>query len=281
MIPMTYTEKMCTTVANQLADYPFVFLGLAHVTSTGGLLLNFQPLDSSPDPCILPGIQELTNNGQIVMLTIGGQDSGLAGGDYANMQANYATFWSNLQGVLSAYGFAGVDLDLEAEYSPYLDTLVQLVNDLSAAQYIVTAPPYEEPQFWTQLATQSAWPDGFPKIFAYNIQLYGSGMTYDQWVAAFQNVVPDPQVFLGSGYLSGQNTPAQITSSLNSLLANNPYSTLAYIWRFPTYESGFTAANYAQAISAAAPPSPSSAPDIKARVRAHRERLAKEAKRKK
>jgi len=275
MMPMTYTMKMCTSVASQLSDYPIVILSFLHVQSNGELLLNFESISSTPDPCIYPGIQQLIANNQLPFLSIGGTNSGVAPGDYSNILNNYDTFWSNLKGVLQTYNFAGVDLDLETTYEPYLDILVTLVNDLSAAGYLVIAPPYESMGFWQQLATQSGFPGGYPKIFAYNIQTYANtgvppATQVRSWVDGFSKITPVPQEFIGSGYLSGTNTPAQITDTLNTVLQSEPSSFLAFMWRFPTYATGFDAADYAAAVEAAAGPQP----DVKARVKAHYDRLA-------
>jgi chitinase len=118
MLPMTYTLNLSTDIAAELADYPLVFLAFLHVDSTGGLSLNNSPISPGSDPDLLAGIQAMTAGGTFVLLSIGGSSSD---GDYQNIIANYDTFLSNLTALLSAYGIAGIDLDLEAETHPYSD----------------------------------------------------------------------------------------------------------------------------------------------------------------
>lgn len=271
MIPMIYTLKMSTDVAADLADFPLVFLSFLHVDSTGALSLNNTPISPGSDPDLLAGIQGMNANGSFVLLSIGGSSSD---SDYQNIIANYDTFLANLTALMSAYGITGVDLDLEATthpYSDYLSICTRLVNDVSASGLLVTAPPYQDMGFWKDLATNTSFPNGFHNILSYNLQLYG-GADYQQWVDGFAGIVQEPQMFLGSGYQSEQNSPDEVQQALNQLLTSFPASIFAFIWRYPKFADGVTAADYAQAIISA------SATDARAmmatRIRAHREGLA-------
>jgi hypothetical protein len=105
--------------------------------------------------------------------------------------------------------------------------------------------------FWQDLATNTTFPNGYHSIFSYNLQLYG-GADYGEWVDGFADIVPNPQIFLGSGYLSGQNTPTEVQQALDSLLTSYPESIFAFLWRYPHVTGNATAADYAQAISSAA-----------------------------
>ena len=273
MIPTCYTVNISSDIASTLTDFFFIDLAFLHCNTDGSLNYNNDAFSPGSDPDMLAGVQLLNNDSCFVLFSIGGT----GGDDFVNISNNYCTFLGNLLAVLEYYGVSGVDFDFENAPTPQIQTACQqLVQDLTNAGYIVTAVPTGSLQFWQQIVQNTNDPDGNPLVFMYNLQLYG-GVDYGQWVTAFTGIVPEPQIFLGSGYLSGQNTPQQVSSALSTLLSDFPDSLEAFIWRSPLVSGdGTTMADYANAIINAGAAAPRAA--AVARVTEHRERTKKREK---
>ena len=273
MIPTCYTVNISSQIASTLTGFALVPLAFLHCNSDGSLNYNNDAFSPGSDPDMLEGVQALANAGTVPLFSIGGT----GGSDFVNIANNYDTFLQNLLAVLEAYNVVGVDFDFENEPTAAIQSACeQLVVDLTNDSYIVTGVPTSNLQFWQAIVQNTNLPDGTPRVLLYNLQLYG-GVDYGQWVTAFTGIVPNPQVFLGSGYLSGNQTPAQVGSALESLLAQYPDSIEAFIWRSPhTTGTGTTMAQYAAAIANAA--ASSTAGDARAaalaRINAHRQKTA-------
>jgi len=270
MIPTCYTVNISSQIAQTLTDFFFVDLAFLHCNTDGSLNYNNGPLSPGNDPDMQAGVQLLNDNSSFVLFSIGGS----GGDDFQNIGNNYQTFLDNLLAVLQSYGVSGIDIDYEEAQTPQIqDTIQQLITDVSNAGYLVTAVPPGGPGFWPSIVQNTMQSNGFPQLFFCNLQLYG-GAVFSQWVQAFTGVVPDPQAFLGSGYLSGQLTPQQVGTQLQSLLGQDPQTISAFIWRSPLVTgSGTTMAEYAQAIIDAG--SPCSKAAVANRVAEHRARVQK------
>lgn len=268
MISTCYTVNITSSIASTLTDFAVVPLAFLHCNTDGSLNYNNDPLTTTNNPGMLSGVQVLNDNFTVSLYSIGGT----GGSDFVNIGNNYDTFYSNLTSVLDAYGVWGVDLDFENEPTTQIqDTIQQLVTDLTTDGYLVTAVPPNDgaESFWQTIVTNTIGSDETSPILFMNLQLYG-GCTFDLWNTDFTGVVTDPAAFLGTGYLSGQLTPADITSALQTLINNNPTNAEAFIWRSPHVMGNATMSDYAQAINSVAA-NTSAVKALTARIEKHRE----------
>ena len=219
------------------SGFTTVILGQFHVHPDGTIYYNDSPLNTvSYALSTIPALLKRSGRIKRVLLTFGPFSS-----DFSAIQQNLASFQSTMAGVLSEGGIDGLDWDLEEKLEDYTDLLVQLTVWANSLNCIATAAPYYDVSFWTTVLNKTQAAGG---SFAWwNLQLYG-GASYSQWA---QSLSP---AFLYPGYANTQGaTPSTIQSALQDLGASYPTLTGGFLWRYESIAgSGYTTAQYAQAI---------------------------------
>jgi hypothetical protein len=223
-----------------------VILGQWHVHADGGIYYNNSLLDTViPALKVIPTALKQGGSVKKVLITFGP-----FGADFQGIQQNLAQFKKAIAGVQAMTGIDGLDWDLEQDYGQYSGLLVDLTKWANDLGMMVTAAPYEETSFWTNLLKKTN--TGGAAGFAWwNLQLYG-GANYPSWVTALKGLVPNPQSFLVPGYNVDDGTsPGDVQNSLSQLQSSAPGLDGGFIWRYESIaHSGFTAAQYASAIAA-------------------------------
>jgi len=115
---------------------------------------------------------------------------------------------------------------------------------------MVTAAPYQDQQFWTNVLKQTNT-GGSAGFSWWNLQLYG-GANYGQWVNYLKGLVPNPQAFLVPGFkVQTGVTPSTVQGNLSQLESSYPGLDGGFIWQYENIiKAGNTAAQYATAIAA-------------------------------
>jgi hypothetical protein len=152
----------------------------------------------------------------------------------------------------------GIDYDIEGGYTPEnAHMLVELTEWAEDEGLIVTAAPYTEMKWWTDLLakTNAGGKAGFSW---WNLQLYG-GTSYAPWLKTLKDKVPDPEAFLIPGWKVSADagpaivkSPAALTSAIDALRKTLPIGTLdgAFIWKYENMQLvGCTADEFAQALT--------------------------------
>lgn len=223
-----------------------VILGQWHVHADGGIYYNNSLLDTVIQALkVIPTALKQGGSVKKVLLTFGP-----FGADFQGIQKNLTQFKKAIDGVQAMTNIDGLDWDLEQDYSQYGDLLVDLTKWANGLGMIVTAAPYEEPTFWTNVLKKTN--TGGSAGFAWwNLQLYG-GASYPSWVPSLKGLVPNPQAFLVPGYNVDDGTsPGNVQSDLNQLQSAAPGLDGGFIWRYESIaHAGFTTAQYANAIAA-------------------------------
>lgn len=223
-----------------------VILGQWHVHADGGIYYNNSLLDTVIQALkVIPTALKQGGSVKKVLITFGP-----FGADFQGIQQNLAQFKKAMAGVQAMTGIDGLDWDLEQDYGQYSGLLVDLTKWANDLGMMVTAAPYEETSFWTNLLKKTN--TGGAAGFAWwNLQLYG-GASYPSWVTALKGLVPNPQSFLVPGYNVDDGTsPSDVQNSLSQLQSSAPGLDGGFIWRYESIaHSGFTAAQYASAIAA-------------------------------
>jgi len=223
-----------------------VILGQWHVHSNGGIYYNDSPLDSVIQALkVIPTALKLGGSVKKVLLTFGP-----FGSDFEGIKNNISQFKKTMGGVQAETGIDGLDWDLEQNYSEFSGLLVDLTKWANSLNMMVTAAPYQDPQFWIDVLkkTNTGGPAGFSW---WNLQLYG-GADYAQWVKLLKGLVPDPEAFLVPGYSVSQgSTPSFVQGNLSQLQSSFPSLDGGFIWQYEEIaKKGFTVSQYAQAIAA-------------------------------
>lgn len=223
-----------------------VILGQWHVHADGGIYYNNSLLDTVIQALkVIPTALKQGGSVKKVLLTFGP-----FGADFQGIQKNLTQFKEAIAGVQAVTNIDGLDWDLEQDYSQYGDLLVDLTKWANGLGMIVTAAPYEEPTFWTNVLKKTN--TGGSAGFAWwNLQLYG-GASYPNWVPSLKGLVPNPQAFLVPGFNVDDGTsPGNVQSGLNQLQSAAPGLDGGFIWRYESIaHAGFTTAQYANAIAA-------------------------------
>jgi len=223
-----------------------VILGQWHVHADGGIYYNNSLLDTVIQALkVIPTALKQGGSVKKVLLTFGP-----FGADFQGIQKNLTQFKKAIAGVQAMTNIDGLDWDLEQDYSQYGDLLVDLTKWANGLGMIVTAAPYEEPTFWTNVLKKTN--TGGSAGFAWwNLQLYG-GASYPNWVPSLKGLVPNPQAFLVPGFNVDDGTsPGNVQSGLNQLQSAAPGLDGGFIWRYESIaHAGFTTAQYANAIAA-------------------------------
>jgi hypothetical protein len=223
-----------------------VILGQWHVHADGGIYYNNSPLDSVIQALkVIPTALKLGGSVKKVLLTFGP-----FGADFQGIQKNLAQFKKAIAGVQAMTDIDGLDWDLEQDYNQFSGLLVDLTKWANGLGMLVTAAPYEETSFWTNVLKKTN--TGGAAGFAWwNLQLYG-GANYPEWATSLQGLVPNPQAFLVPGYSVDQGSaPSDVQSSLSQLQSSAPGLDGGFLWRYESIaHAGFTTAQYASAITA-------------------------------
>ena len=233
--------------AGDIANSGFgtVILGQWHVHMDGTIYYNNSPLDSVIQT--LKVIPTVLTQGTVENVLI---DFGPFGSDFAGIQKNLAQFKKTMAGVQAVTGISGFDWDLEEDYGAYTDLLVDLTEWANGLGMMVTAAPYTDNAFWTNVLQQTNPPGGNAGFAWWNLQLYG-GADYPSWVTYLDGLVPNPQSFLVPGWsVEFGASPSDVTSSLSQLQTSYPSLDGGFIWKYEAIaNAGYTTAQYAQAIA--------------------------------
>jgi hypothetical protein len=151
-----------------------------------------------------------------------------------NLQAAYPSpaanpFYQNLQAMLKYYHIDGVDIDLEvyesamckdpvsATYDEFLPTLANLAVWCSRNGHLVTAAPYERPDFWASVLAKSYSQNSNVQPFSlFNVQS-GAGdssqcNSFINAIKALQTGIADPTGFISAGLQCEGLSAADVTS---------------------------------------------------------------------
>lgn len=240
-------DKM-VAAADQISTSGFgtVLLGQWHVHSDGGIYYNNSTLDSVIQA--LKVIPTALGQGGIVKKVL--ISFGPFGSDFRAIKDNLTSFKQTMESVVAQTAVNGFDWDLEQDYDEFTDLIVDLTEWANGLGLTVTAAPYQNSQWWTNVLQQTN--TGGSNGFAWwNLQLYG-GAYYPGWVADLQNLVPDPQSFLVPGYSVSQGaTPQSVQSELAQLHSSYPSLDGGFIWQYEDIvKNGFEPSQFAQAITA-------------------------------
>lgn len=262
MLPSIYVSTLTIDVARALAreGYSYVYLASLHVQRNGGLTLNNAPLTPSSHPELREAVQMLNDGGAAVLPSLGGWDS--SDEDYQNAMREPHAFRANLLAVIDAYGFAGIDLDLEAverPYSYYRDVCANIANFVAlhtlpdGYRCFATASPYTAADFWIGLLRETIV-DGVQSIDHFNLQVFG-GADYATWHRKLDDagVVADSQAFLSPVYDASESTPRQLHESLRTISEWFPRCVVAAVWKSERIEKVYALTEYADAILGAKP----------------------------
>jgi hypothetical protein len=220
-------------------------LGQWHVHADGSIYYNNSLLDTVIQALkVIPTALKLGGSVKKVLLTFGP-----FGSDFQGIKQNLAQFKKTIAGVQAMTNIDGLDFDLEQDYNQYGDLLVDLTKWANGLGMLVTAPPYEEPAFWTNVLKKTN--TGGSAGFAWwNLQLYG-GASYPNWVTVVKGIVPNPQAFLVPGFSVDQgSTPAEVQTGLSQMQSQAPGLDGGFVWRYESIgHAGFSTAQYATAIA--------------------------------
>jgi hypothetical protein len=222
-----------------------VLLGQWHVHADGSIYYNDSPLDSVIQALkVIPTALKLGGSVKKVLLSFGP-----FGSDFQHIKDNLSSFQKTMAGVQAQTDIDGFDWDLEQNYEEFTDLIVELTRWANGLGLMVTAAPYQNNTFWTDVLkkTNTGGSAGFSW---WNLQLYG-GAYYPDWVTYLDGLVPNPQSFLVPGYsVSMGSSPTDVQNDLSQLQSS--YSSLdgGFIWQYEDIiKNGYTAAQYASAIS--------------------------------
>ena len=262
MLPSIYVGTLTIDIARALAreGYSYVYLASMHVQRNGSLMLNNAPLTVGSHPELREAVQMLNDAGAAVLPSLGGFDS--SDEDYRNAMRDPHAFRANLLAVIDEYGFAGIDLDLEAverPYSFYRDVCANIANFVAlhalpdGYRCFVTASPYTAADFWIGLLRETIV-DGVQAIDHFNLQTFG-GADFPTWQRKLDDagVVPDSQAFLCPVFHANESTPRQLHDSLRTIAEWFPRCVTAAVWKSERIEKGYVLTEYADAILSAKP----------------------------
>jgi hypothetical protein len=240
-------DAMVASASNiNSSGFGTVLLGQWHVHADGSIYYNDSPLDTVIQALkVIPTALKLGGTVKKVLLSFGP-----FGSDFQGIQNNLALFKKTMAGVQAMTNIDGLDWDLEQEYEKFTGLIVDLTKWANSLGMMVTAAPYQDQKFWTNVLKQTNT-GGSAGFSWWNLQLYG-GADYGQWVTYLKGLVPNPQAFLVPGFnvLAG-STPSVVQSSLSQLESSYPGLDGGFIWQYENIvKGGYTASQYATAIAA-------------------------------
>lgn len=244
------TEQQKQAMLNAAQDigasgFGTVILGQWHVyADNGNIYYNDSMLDSVTWALEnIPAALKQGGNVEKVLLTFGPFRT-----DFQGIQENLALFKTTISKIQSMSAIDGLDWDLEQHYDQFGDLLVDLTQWANSLGMIVTAAPYQDNGFWTDVLkrTNTGGSAGFSW---WNLQLYG-GASYPNWVDYLNGLVPKPDEFLVPGYKVAQGaSPSYVQNNLSELQQSFPSLDGGFIWKYEAIaENGYTAKEFATAI---------------------------------
>jgi hypothetical protein len=224
-------------------------LGQWHVHPDGSIYYNDSLLDTVTQALsiIPPALKASSGSVQKVLITFGP-----FGSDFQAIKDNLDQFKQTMGQVATSNGIDGFDWDLEGDYEQFTDLLVDLTQWANGLGLMVTAAPYTDNSFWTNVLEQTNKTGSSAGFSWWNLQLYG-GADYSAWVGYLDGLVSSPEAFLVPGYnIGGGMPPSDLTSQLSGLYTSYPSLDGGFIWRYEDIaSSGYTTAQYAAAITSA------------------------------
>ena len=223
-----------------------VLLGQWHVHADGSIYYNDTPLDDVLQTLkVIPKALKEGGSVREVLVTF------LDGFQY--IKDHPEQFKSTIANLRENAAIDGLDWDLEADYDQNRDLLVDLTRWANDLGMMVTAAPYTNSSFWTDVLWRTN-PGGSPGFAWWNLQLYG-GASYPDWVGYLQGLVANPEAFLVPGYsitqgVSQTETPSYVENNLRQLRSSHPSINGAFIWRYEDMKpEGYSPTQYAAAIA--------------------------------
>ena len=249
-------------------DFNVVIIPFIHFHDGGSLFLNDKAVGDL-EPGWAEAIQKLKTGYSVakrVLVSIGGADNA---NDWTLLGEDMATVVGNLVEFAQTNGIDGFDFDFEGGTDGYGEqskkTLAQATRMLKEKMpsAIVTAPPYEDPDFWAGaggvLAQAAA--GGDTPFDWWNVQFYaGDGVvppgeyvsTFEQWsqaVGAKGNGVADGNAFVAPGTNGADMSAADFAQGLSDVRQAHPSISGGFVWEYTSLNA--PAAGWASAISGA------------------------------
>jgi hypothetical protein len=139
-----------------------------------------------------------------VLVSIGGAG---CQGDFDYVAAHFDEFAADMAGLFDAYGFDGLDLDLEADLGPYMGVLNDMITLAAGRNWTLSACPVRgggaTQDAWVALVknTSTARHDGSPGVSFLALQTYGGNEAPEvaAYVAALAGSVPSPATMVYPG----------------------------------------------------------------------------------
>jgi hypothetical protein len=249
--------------------FDVVILPFLHVHADGSLYYNDTPLDSVW--CGLANaLGKLKADFPVqkrLLMSIGPMQA-----DFEAFVANIGTVLLELLEFTAKHHIDGIDLDYEGDYeTPYLELLAKLVSAYRAAapDDLVTAAPYEQPEFWAGaggLLSRTATSGLTGNLIDwFNVQFYmGSEniapdaypQTFETWataVAAPGNGVPDGPDFIVPGCNGTKSAdgfgPGDVARGLQAIRRQHQSIGGGFVWNYQ--ELNGSVGEWGQAIQAA------------------------------
>lgn len=170
-----------------------------------------------------------------------------------NLDAQYPNpadnpFYQNLAVLFKTYpAIAGLDNDLESYngYTQYQATVDTLTKWLASNGHVATIAPFDTPDFWTTVVSDSKDASGNPTIRWVNLQ--NAWGNFEQFVPAFQGLWSDVPAHLLAGVQISSGTTAQDVQSTFSQIAQSQSGLRGgWLWTYEAFTDA--AAGYASAI---------------------------------
>lgn len=144
--------------------------------------------------------------------------------DFDAIGSSWATFSKAFPALLQEFDIDGFDVDLEDELSPYMGTLVKLVELGVKHNMSITATPVGDPadDYVAWLTnTSTLRPGKLPGVEWLNVQTYygGAGDQIASWAQAMTGVVPSPSTYaIPGGEVGGGFGPSDMASLVQCVI---------------------------------------------------------------
>jgi hypothetical protein len=252
---IVYTEDMLTAESvKNLAQSGFttVIVGLFHVHSDGSLWYNDSAVEAS-HATLISSLKSTTGSKiEKVLISIGGGNwkghpASVSDSDYPAMKNTWitpaprqsTTSQQNIVAFMQDARVDGLDLDYEPEETSFdVDFIIQIVQDISAQGFMLTAAPYKHSDYthWQSVLEACATDAG--NLFSWwNLQLYG-GADYENWYSKLSVVWASTGIqnaelaqFLVPGY---SLFCGDIPDNLIDLVKDHSALNAAFIWKYDT-----------------------------------------------
>jgi len=249
------------------SDFNLIMLASMHVHEDGTIYFGNTPMISGGQTCgqLAPNLADYigkmkgsASDGTVLASFGGGGSFGENGEavgwyDFTHIEAlinqypNPADnpFFQNLACMFSTYPIDGFDIDLESYqgYDSFTPTLITIVEWLRTNGRIATLCPYDAPDFWCNVVTQTA-SGGVPTIAWVNLQ--NASDTLQSFVGLLNGVGIGLEG-IACGLQVGSMTADQVTGYFREIESGYPGIGGGWLWNLETFGLTNTEA-YAEAV---------------------------------